>query len=90
MSYDSWLTHNPADDGGEQDLELVLQCDNEFYDEITDETFTCDFDDAVELFDVWVSYNGWASGEWTCPKCGKVSEFELEVPSGDDREWDDD
>lgn len=78
-SYDSWLTHNPADDGDTKDLELAFKCDNEWPQDHADpdlhDWIQCDFDDVVEV-EAWVDYNGSASGEWKCPKCGKVSEFD--------------
>ena len=93
MSYDSWLEHNPANDGGEQDVELFYECDNEMPVDATDpggDWTQCDFAEVIELPDTWVSYNGIASGELKCPKCGRVESFEFEVPvAEDDREWDD-
>lgn len=90
MSYDSWLTHNPADDGGEQDVELFYECENDWpvdADDLKGDWEQCDFADTIELPDTWVSYSGVASGELTCPKCGKVEQFEFEVPDGDDRDY---
>lgn len=91
MGYDEWLSHNPADDGGEQDLELVFECDNEWPADENDpdlyDWIQCDFNDVVELPDTWVSYSGTASGQWTCPKCGKVTEFEVEVGSRYDDDY---
>ena len=88
--YDSWLTHNPADDGSEQDVELYYECDNEWLADEADpkgDWIRCDFADTIELPDTWVSYSGVASGELTCPKCGYVQQFEFEVPSGDDYDY---
>jgi hypothetical protein len=87
MSYDSWLEHNPADDGGEQDVELFYECENEWAvdtDDPTGDWMNCDFADTVELPDTWVSDYGVASGELKCPKCGVVKSFEFEIPDGDD------
>jgi len=93
MSYDSWLTHNPAMDGSEQDLEMYYECDNEWAvvaNDIRGDWNQCDFADYIDLPDTWVSSTGVASGELTCPKCGRVEEFEFDVPvPEDDREWDD-
>ena len=91
--YDSWLTHNPADDGSEQDVEMYYECDNTWAvvkDDIKGDWTECDFADYIDLPDTWVSYSGVASGDLTCPKCGAVESFEFEVPvPEDDREWDD-
>ena len=89
--YDSRLTHNPADDGCEQDVELYYECQNEWPVYMHDpkgDWEQCDFADTIELPDTWVSYSGVASGELTCPKCGAVESFEFEVPvPDDDRNW---
>lgn len=86
--YDSWLTHNPADDGSEQDVEMYYECDNEWRSNDYEDWTRCDFADYIELPDTWVSANGVASGELTCPKCGAVEQFEFEVPvPEDDRNW---
>lgn len=90
MSYDSWLEHNPANDGGEQDVELFYECENEWAVDPADpkgDWEQCDFADTIELPDTWVTYNGVASGRLICPKCGVVESFEFEVPSGDDYDY---
>lgn len=90
MGYDEWLTHNPADDGGEQDVELFYECQNDWPVDASDpkgDWLSCDFADTIELPDTWVSASGVASGELTCPQCKFVEEFEFEVPSGDDRDY---
>ena len=87
MSYDSWLEHNPANDGGEQDVELHYECQNDWPidpDDPKGDWTCCDFAEVIQLPDTWVSCNGIASGELTCPKCGVVETFEFEVPDGDD------
>jgi hypothetical protein len=80
-------------DGGEQDLEMYYECDNEWAvvaNDIRGDWNQCDFADYIDLPDTWVSSAGVASGELTCPKCGRVEEFEFDVPvPEDDREWDD-
>lgn len=90
MSYDLWLTHNPADDGSEQDVELFYECDNDWPVDPNDpkgDWEHCEFADTIELPDTWVSYSGVASGELTCPLCGKVESFEFEVPDGGDYDY---
>lgn len=90
MSYDSWLEHNPANDGGEQDVELFYECDNTWPIDTNDpkgDWEQCEFADTIELPDTWVSYSGVASGELTCPLCGYIESFEFDVPDGDDRDY---
>jgi hypothetical protein len=90
MSYDSWLEHNPADDGGEQDVELFYECQNDWAVDANDpkgDWTQCGFADTIDLPDTWVSYSGVASGELTCPNCGVVESFEFEIPDGDDRDY---
>ena len=93
MSYDSWLTHNPALDGGEQDLEMYYECQNVWatvINGVQDDWQDCDFADFVELPDTWVTSSGVALGELICPKCGVTESFEFDVPKPEDeREWDD-
>jgi hypothetical protein len=90
MSYDSWLTHNPALDGIEQDVELFYECQNDWPVDPADpkgDWSACGFAEIVELPDTWVTASGVALGELECPNCGVTSSFEFEVPVPE-REWD--
>lgn len=79
MGYDEWLSHNPADDGVDETVKLYFECDNE-YDATPDgddETWTaCGFEGDVEVT-AWISRN-YKTGEWTCPKCDRIQDFEID------------
>lgn len=74
--YDAWL--EPPDDGVEEEVQLTFQCENEWPVDPEDpdavDWVQCDFDDDLVL-EAYV-YDGYASGNWTCPKCGNIEDFE--------------
>lgn len=81
--YDSWLTHNPADDGDWKDIDIDAKCAFEHED-----GWSCDFDDTIEV-EAWVINNN-ATFEWQCPKCGMLNEGHKDDVFGyddDDRDY---
>lgn len=77
MSYDSWLTHNPADDGDWKEVDVVVTCHHEHPVNPADpdavDWVRCDFNDTIET-EVWIGNSSWIEFEWKCPTCGMLND----------------
>lgn len=83
--YDSWITHNPADDYDEKDITVYHECgaDLEDWDEDNPEDIKrspdglCYFGGEVDV----TAYVGrlTTSYEWECPDCGQLHPEEVDT-----------